>query len=79
LWFGTKSGPVREVHGGSGYWSQDAATQVMACPEPVTALEVFWPGGKLVRYPLSAEALEWTASADGTIRATAPAEAAQPR
>ena len=38
LWRGTTPGPIREVHAGSGYWSQDAATQVMGSPEPPTEI-----------------------------------------
>lgn len=43
--FGKRSGPVREIHAGGGYWSQDAATQVLATPEPLTAIWVRWAGG----------------------------------
>jgi hypothetical protein len=46
LSFGERWGPRREIHGGSGYWSQDAATQVLATPEPATRIQVVWPGGK---------------------------------
>jgi hypothetical protein len=45
LRFGEKWGPAREVHAGSGYWSQDSPVQVMATPETPTALWVRWPGG----------------------------------
>src|SRR3989442_1335291 len=40
-------GPAREIHGGSGYWSQDGAVQVLgmdAGKRPV-ALWIRWPGG----------------------------------
>jgi hypothetical protein len=47
LFFDTKAGPAREVHGGSGYWSQDSAVQVLAIPQTPTRLEVRWPGGKI--------------------------------
>jgi len=46
LRFGERWGPAREVHAGSGYWSQDSAVQVLATPDPPTALWVRWPGGK---------------------------------
>src|SRR2546429_269627 len=39
-------GPAREVHAGSGYWSQDSAVQVLGTPEPPTQIQVRWPGGK---------------------------------
>ena len=40
-------GPAREIHGGSGYWSEDGAVQVLGLEEgkrPV-AVWVRWPGG----------------------------------
>ena len=46
LRFGEQWGPAREVHAGSGYWSQDSAVQVIGTPEPPTAVWVRWPGGK---------------------------------
>jgi hypothetical protein len=47
LEYGDRMGPAREVHGGSGYWSQDAAVQVMGASEPATKVWVRWPGGKI--------------------------------
>jgi hypothetical protein len=38
-------GPVREVHAGSGYWSQDGLVQVMGLRETATGIWVRWPGG----------------------------------
>ena len=46
LMFGQRAGPVRELHAGSGYWSQDSAIEVLGTPEPPTQLQVRWPGGK---------------------------------
>ena len=34
LFFGEKGGAMREVHAGSGYWSQDSAVQVMGAAQP---------------------------------------------
>lgn len=45
LFFGEKVGPLREIHAGSGYWSQDGAVQVLGAGETATRLEVRWPGG----------------------------------
>jgi ASPIC and UnbV len=47
---GEKAGPAREVHGGSGWGSQDSAVSVLGWPEgtsPQTGavLRVRWPGG----------------------------------
>lgn len=47
LRFGERWGPAREVHAGSGYWSQDSAVQVLGTPEPPTTVWVRWPGGKI--------------------------------
>ena len=38
-------GPVREVHAGSGYLSQDGAVQVLGFRSTPKALRVRWPGG----------------------------------
>jgi hypothetical protein len=36
---------MREVHAGSGYWSVDAPTTVLALPDGADSLIVHWPGG----------------------------------
>ena len=46
LKFGDRYGPAREVHAGSGYWSQDSAVQVLGMPERPTQVWVRWPGGQ---------------------------------
>jgi len=56
--FAQRSGPVREIHAGSGYWSQDSAVQVMGTPEPPSNIEVRWPGGRQTVTPVAAEARE---------------------
>ncbi|MFN2565564.1 MAG: FG-GAP-like repeat-containing protein, partial [Gemmatimonadaceae bacterium] len=43
--YGARMGPVREIHAGSGYWSQNGAAQVFAITEGPTAVWVRWPGG----------------------------------
>jgi len=47
LFFGSKAGPVREIHCGSGYWSQDSTIAVLATPVPPSSLWIRWPGGKI--------------------------------
>jgi hypothetical protein len=47
LKFGERFGPAREIHGGSGYWSQDSAVQVLGAPETPTQVWVRWPGGAI--------------------------------
>jgi len=41
---GQKWGPAREIHAGSGYWSQDGAVQVLGQLGSVTHVWVRWPG-----------------------------------
>ena len=50
---GSARGPTREVHAGSGYWSMDAATTVMALPEGATTLWVRWPNGETQTVPIA--------------------------
>jgi hypothetical protein len=44
LKFGDRLGPARAVLLGSGYWSQDSTTVVLAAPVPPTAIQIRWPG-----------------------------------
>jgi hypothetical protein len=46
LKWGERFGPARELHAGSGYWSEDSAAQVMALPQPPSQIWVRWPGGQ---------------------------------
>jgi hypothetical protein len=45
-------GPVREVQAGSGYWSQNGATQILGRRGTPTAVGVRWPGGREQVVPL---------------------------
>ncbi|MBI4658632.1 MAG: VCBS repeat-containing protein [Verrucomicrobia bacterium] len=64
---GNRKGPAREIHAGSGYWSQDSSVQVMASSEVATRLEVRWPGGKLVSCEISSDARELSVDPTGGI------------
>ena len=68
LRFGEQWGPAREVHGGSGYWSQDSAVQVLAIPRSPTAAWVRWPGGQTTTAELPAEAREVELSITGKLK-----------
>ena len=46
LRYGSRSGPVREVQAGSGYWSENGAVQVLGRAGEATALWIRWPGGR---------------------------------
>lgn len=52
LQYADHRGPVREIHAGSGYWSQDGAPQILASPTPPTGVWVRWPGGTTSTHPL---------------------------
>jgi hypothetical protein len=51
-------GPAREIHGGSGYLSQDSSVAVLGVRGPATHVVVRWPGGKNVEVPIATEAKE---------------------
>ena len=65
LVFGGRMGAAREIHGGSGYWSQDSAVQVMGCPEIPTQIWIRWPGGRTTTGDIPAGAREITVDTDG--------------
>ena len=41
---GALPGSAREIHSGSGYWSQDSAVQIMGGTGPAQ-IQIRWPGG----------------------------------
>jgi enediyne biosynthesis protein E4 len=67
LKFGGRLGPGREIHAGSGYWSQDSAVQVMGTPEPPTEISIRWPGGKTITTPIPSGAGEITVDSAGRL------------
>ena len=64
-----KWGPVREVHAGAGYWSQDSPVTVLGLADLPVELNVRWPGRKAVLIPLDRNPrelrLNYPASGDG--------------
>ena len=68
LMFGERAGAMREVHAGSGYWSQDSAVSVLATPETPTRLWVRWPGGKTTTSDIPAGAKEVVVGVDGKLQ-----------
>jgi hypothetical protein len=50
-----RKGPCRLVHAGSGYWSQDAACQVLGLASVPTAVWIRWPDGKERTVPVRPE------------------------
>ena len=65
LRFENSWGLAREIHAGSGYWSQDSAIQVMATPGEPRELEVKWPGGARRTMPIKPGSREVIASYEG--------------
>ncbi len=64
---GNRVGPAREIHAGAGYWSQDAACQVMNLDATPTGLLVRWPGGKETRSVLPGGAREVMVDMEGRV------------
>jgi hypothetical protein len=67
LVFGGRMGAAREIHGGSGYWSQDSAVQVMSCPQIPTKIWIRWPGGKTTLSEIPSGAHEISVRLDGQL------------
>ena len=63
LKFGERLGPAREIHAGSGYWSQDSAVQVMGGAGRPTQITVLWPAGTSTTTDVPSEAREITVRA----------------
>jgi hypothetical protein len=67
LSYGQRQGPVREIHAGGGYWSQDSAVQVLSAHGPANHLEIRWPGGKRSTNAVPAGAMEIEVVMDGQV------------
>lgn len=65
LKFSDGSSPAREIHAGSGYLSQDSATQTFGTPKPAQAALVRWPGGQEQEFPWPSGAKAVEVSPDG--------------
>ena len=61
-------GPVREIHAGAGYWSQDDNVQVMTYRGIPHRLWVQWPGGKEETYTIPETVRELTISRGQKLR-----------
>ena len=67
LLFGERAGPVREIHGGSGYWSQDSTVTVLSVPTPPSRIWVRWPGGKVTTSIIPEHAKEISIDIEGKL------------
>lgn len=64
---GAQLGPVREIHGGSGYLSQDSPVQILCPPRDAERLWIRWPGGRVTTTEISAKTGEVTIDFDGKV------------
>ena len=64
---GDKLGPAREIHAGSGYWSQDSAVQVLASAGAPEMLWIRWPGGRNSEVKIPAGAREVSVDLAGKV------------
>ena len=67
LKFGSSMGATREIHAGSGYWSQDSAIQVLGSPAPATGIQIRWPGGQTISSPVPSTGKEISVDANGRV------------
>ena len=67
LIFGERKGPVRELHAGAGYWSQDSLCAVLSTPETPAQLWVRWPGGKTTTSAIPQGARDIVVDVDGKV------------
>ena len=68
LKFGERLGPAREIHAGSGYWSQDSSVQVLGVPDRPTQIQIRWPGGRMTATPVPSGAKEIEVDLSGTLK-----------
>ena len=68
LKFGERFGPAREIHSGSGYWSQDSPVPVLATPSEPTQVWVRWPGGHITLGAIPAASREISINTQGLVR-----------
>lgn len=67
LFRGGVGGPVREIHAGAGYWSQDSGVVVLGKDMPADVVWVRWPGGRATETAVPKEAAELTVDPTGRI------------
>ena len=60
-------GPSREIHAGSGYWSQDSVVTVIGWQEIASEVWVRWPGGRITTRPIPAGAREISIAVTGKL------------
>jgi enediyne biosynthesis protein E4 len=68
LAYGQRHGPIREIHAGSGYWSQNSPVQVLSGPEAPSGIWIRWPGGKTTTTAIPPKASEVEVDFSGHLR-----------
>jgi hypothetical protein len=68
FFFGDRPGPVREIHAGSGYWSQDSPVTVLGIPKTATAIWIRWPGGRVNTLPVTGQPREIMINFEGKMK-----------
>jgi hypothetical protein len=66
LLYGERNGPIREIHAGSGYWSQDSAVTVLGKSGEPAKLWVRWPDAKIALFDVPVDAREMLVDWDGS-------------
>jgi hypothetical protein len=66
------AGPARELHAGSGYWSQSTSVAILARPTPASPLTIRWPGGRVTTSDVPALSKEIAVSVDGKVEQLKP-------
>jgi hypothetical protein len=69
---GTRSGPIHELHCGSGFLSSESPVVVLGWPTGPAQLWVRWPGGKTVLKDVPAGTLNIQVSFEATVKPPAP-------
>lgn len=66
-------GPAREIHAGTGYWSQDGPVQILSNREDIEEIWVRWPGGETNCFNVPQKADEVVVTKSGVLVRTLPA------
>ena len=64
------AGPAKQIHAGSGYWSQDSPVLVFGIPETPDKIQIQWPGGKITESKIPSDVREISINTEGEIVAT---------
>ena len=60
-------GPARQIHAGSGYWSQDSAVLVLGLREDPQKIRIKWPDGNVTQSDIPEGAMEISVDGKGKV------------